>query len=221
MWWTRVWATSDGWWWTGRPGVLQSMGSQVGHNWWLNWTDWKFILGLSWWLSGREFACQYRRQGFDPWVGKIPWRRKWKPISVILPGKPHGQGSLVGYNPWGCKRVRHNLATKQQQQSSYLDWSIHPSIHGAFPPILPFNYFCLLILHLVPLMNFSLICCSCSIHSFGILRMTFRSTKNSDIFRRLMYLVAFPSLTAYITTYSTNWIAEQNTCSSVLSWLLV
>ena len=41
--------------------------------------------------------------GFDPWVGKIPWRRKWRPTPVLLPGKFHAQKSLVGYSPWGCK----------------------------------------------------------------------------------------------------------------------
>ena len=39
---------------------------------------------------------------FDPWVGKIPWSRKW-PAPVFLPGKFHGQRSLVGYSPWDCK----------------------------------------------------------------------------------------------------------------------
>ena len=43
--------------------------------------------------------------GFDPWVGKIPWRRKWQPTSVLLPGKSHGQRSLVGYSPWGHKEL--------------------------------------------------------------------------------------------------------------------
>ena len=52
------------------------------------------------------------RPGFDPWVGKIPWRRKWQPTPVFLPGKSHGQGSLAGCSPWSCKRVGHNLATK-------------------------------------------------------------------------------------------------------------
>ena len=40
---------------------------------------------------------------FDLWVGKIPWRRKWQPTPVFLPGKSHGQRSLSGYSPWGCK----------------------------------------------------------------------------------------------------------------------
>ena len=55
------------------------------------------------WLSGKESTCQCRRHRFDPWVGKIPWRRKWQPTPVFLPGESHGQRSLVGYSPWGCK----------------------------------------------------------------------------------------------------------------------
>ena len=41
--------------------------------------------------------------GFNPWVGKMPWRRKWQSIPVFLPGKSHGQRSLEGYSPWGHK----------------------------------------------------------------------------------------------------------------------
>ena len=73
-------------------------------------------------LSGKESACQSRRCGFDPWVRKIPWRRKWQPTPVLVPGKPHAQRSLVGYSPWDHKRARHNWVTKQYllpfQQSS-------------------------------------------------------------------------------------------------------
>ena len=56
--------------------------------------------------SGKEYTCQYRRYRrprFDPWVGKMPWRRKWQPSPVFLPGKSHGQTGLVGYSPWGCR----------------------------------------------------------------------------------------------------------------------
>ena len=73
------------------------------------------------------------RCGFDPWVGKILWRRKQQPTPVFLPavevrvlttgqpgkspvflsGKSCGQRSLVGYSPWGCKRVELVLTTKQ------------------------------------------------------------------------------------------------------------
>ena len=51
------------------------------------------------WLSGKESSCQCRKRSFDPWVGKIPWRRKWQPTPVFLPGESHGQRSLVGYTP--------------------------------------------------------------------------------------------------------------------------
>ena len=48
-----------------------------------------------------ESTCQYRRyrrQRFNPWVGKIPWRRKWQPSPVFLPRKFHGQRNLAGYS---------------------------------------------------------------------------------------------------------------------------
>ena len=41
--------------------------------------------------------------GFDSWIGKIPWRRKWQPTPVFLPGESHGQRKLAGYSPWGRK----------------------------------------------------------------------------------------------------------------------
>ena len=56
------------------------------------------------WLSGEEPAChcrRHRRHGFDSWVGKIPWKRKWPPTPGFLPGESHGQRSLVGYSPCG------------------------------------------------------------------------------------------------------------------------
>ena len=42
------------------------------------------LMGLLWWLSVKESTCQCRRLGFDPWVRKIPWRRKWQPTWVFL-----------------------------------------------------------------------------------------------------------------------------------------
>ena len=56
--------------------------------------------GLSKWLSGKESTCQWRRHrrhGFNPWIRKIPWRRKWQPTPVFLPGESHRQRSLAGY----------------------------------------------------------------------------------------------------------------------------
>ena len=46
-------------------------------------------------------AEEGKRRRFSPRVGKIPWRRAWKPTPVFLPGESHGQRSLVGYSPWG------------------------------------------------------------------------------------------------------------------------
>ena len=56
---------------------------------------------LPWWLSGKKSARQcgrYKRWEFSPWLGKIPWIFPWQPTLVFLPGKFHGQRSLVGYN---------------------------------------------------------------------------------------------------------------------------
>ena len=41
--------------------------------------------------------------GLDSWVEKIPWRKKWQPAPVFLPGKFHGQRRLASYSPWGHK----------------------------------------------------------------------------------------------------------------------
>ena len=56
-------------------------------------------------LSGKESTCQCRRCGFSPWVGKIPWLRKWQPTPVFLSGESHGWRGLVGYSPWGWKEL--------------------------------------------------------------------------------------------------------------------
>ena len=47
----------------------------------------------------------HRRCAFGPWVGKIPWRKKWQPTPVFLPEKSHGQRSVVGYSTKGCKEL--------------------------------------------------------------------------------------------------------------------
>ena len=71
------------------------------------------LRGLPWWLSGKETICQCRRH-----AGSIPGlgRSSGEPTPVLMSGKSHGQRSLVGYSPWGHKRVGHDWATKQQQQ---------------------------------------------------------------------------------------------------------
>ena len=63
-------------------------------------------MGLPGVASGKEPACQCMldRRRFDLcWVEKIPWRRKWQPTPVFLPGESHGQRSRAGYSPWGYK----------------------------------------------------------------------------------------------------------------------
>ena len=64
-----------------------------------------YLTRLPRWLSGKESACQCKRSRFNPWVGKIPQRRKWQPTPVFLPGKSHGQRNLVGYSLWDCKEL--------------------------------------------------------------------------------------------------------------------
>ena len=60
---------------------------------------------------------------FDPWVGKIPWRRKWQPTLEVLPGESHGQRRLAGYRPWGREQsdmteaTQHALLPSKQSKS--------------------------------------------------------------------------------------------------------
>ena len=119
------------WWirWTEEPGGLQLELQRVGHNWsdlvckqeWL-----KDLPGV--WVV-KKYACycsRHRRFGLDPWVRKIPWRRKWQPTPVFLPGNPIDRGAWLapvigvaksqtglsdwtqhskkGLNAWGNKR---------------------------------------------------------------------------------------------------------------------
>ena len=61
----------------------------------------------------KEPACQCRRcrkHGINPWVRKIPWRRKWQPTPVFFPGKSHGQRSLVGCSPHGVVKSQTQLS---------------------------------------------------------------------------------------------------------------
>ena len=107
---TWVWASSGSWWWTVKPGVLQSMGSQSDMTV-TQLTELKGKKGFPRWhkwlkKKKKKPACQCRRHkrcGFDPWVRKILWRRAWKPTPVFFPGESHGQRSLVKYSPLGHK----------------------------------------------------------------------------------------------------------------------
>ena len=68
------------------------LGVEKSWTWLSNWTTSVYIW-LWWWLSGKESTCQCRRHTFDPWVGKIPWRRKWQSTPIFLPWKSHGHRS--------------------------------------------------------------------------------------------------------------------------------
>ena len=61
------------------------------------------------WLSGKEPAWKHKRRAFYPWMGKLPWRRKWQPAPVFWPGESHGQRSLAGYSPQESHRVGQDL----------------------------------------------------------------------------------------------------------------
>ena len=87
------------------------------------------IWGLHWRLSGKEPVCQCRRCGFDPWVRKIPWRRKWPPTPVFLPGKSHGQRNLTATVYRGCSGVPvaqtvKTLPVIQETRVQSLGWEV-------------------------------------------------------------------------------------------------
>ena len=69
----------------------------------LIWLHCPLFCWLHWWFRQWSVCLQSGRPGFNPWVEKIPWRRKWQPTPVLLPEKSHGRKGLVGYSPWGCK----------------------------------------------------------------------------------------------------------------------
>ena len=88
-------------------------------------------LSLSlWWCftggaNGKEPACQFRRHercGFDPWVGKIPWRKKWQRTPVFLLGESYGQRSLAGYSPWDRKESDVTEVTEHAHMHAYEFW---------------------------------------------------------------------------------------------------
>ena len=57
-------------------------------------------------------ARDKKRQGFDPWAGKTPWRRAWQSIPLFFPGESHGKRSLAGNSPWGHKELDKQYTTQ-------------------------------------------------------------------------------------------------------------
>ena len=67
---------------------------------------------------------QCGRPGFNPWVGKIPWRRAWKPIPVFFPGKSHGHRSLAAYSPRGHKELDMTEQLSTAQHRGFCRWEV-------------------------------------------------------------------------------------------------
>ena len=92
-------------------------------------------LGLPWWpggASGKGHTYQrWRRKkwGFNPWVGKIPWRRKGEPAPAFLPREAHGQRSLTDYSPQCCKE----LDTTEVVSHTHTHTHTHTPVFLGFP----------------------------------------------------------------------------------------
>ena len=85
---------------------------------WIN-NNWQRHVGFPGGSVVRNPPANAGDMGLIPGLGRFPWRRKWQPSPVLLPGISHGQWSLAGFNPWCHKRVRQALTTEQQQQSKH------------------------------------------------------------------------------------------------------
>ena len=70
-------------------------------------------------LDSKESACKGRRPEFNPWVGKLPWRREWLPIPIFLPEESHGQKSLAGYSSQGHKESDMTEQPTQTRKRTY------------------------------------------------------------------------------------------------------
>ena len=89
------------------------------------------ILGLLWWLGWWRTILQCWRPEFDPWVGKIPWRRAWQPIPVFLPGESPKTKAPGRLQSMGFQRVWNNWATKHSTAQSNPPKSNPPKYQGS------------------------------------------------------------------------------------------
>ena len=122
-------------------------------NWSMTDKDKYHVITLTWgfpWLGGKEFACQCKRGGFDPWVGKITWGRKWQRTLAFLPRKFHGQRSPVGYSLCACVHANSlqscptlcnpmdgsspGSSVHGILQARILEWTAMPSSRGSSLP---------------------------------------------------------------------------------------
>ena len=98
--------------------------SHPSSNQWIN-EEHHQKLGLPWWLRGSRICLQCRRYSFDPWVRKVPWRRKRQPTPVFLPGESPWAEEPGRLQSTGSQRVGHGWATKHtwSYQSRYCSYS--------------------------------------------------------------------------------------------------
>ena len=73
---------------------------------------------------------QCGRPGFHPWVGKIPWRRAWKPTPVFFPGESHAQRSLAHYSPWGHKELDMTEQLSTARHRGFCRWRYPGTWYG-------------------------------------------------------------------------------------------
>ena len=111
------------------PGISSSPMCVVGIKRWLSGRkkkqknpDLSVSISIPWWLSSKRIHLQCRRcrrHGFDPWVGKIPWRRKWQPTPVLLPGKIPWTEKPCKLQSLGSQRVRQDWVTEHARMHKY------------------------------------------------------------------------------------------------------
>ena len=101
----------------------------------------KLLLRCTWNLFPWGYSrARCRRHGFDPWVRKSPWGRKWQPCSIFLPGKSLGQRSLLGYSSWGSQKSWEWLSDWNDNWLSHLpssfqfNWCFYDSGHESPGP---------------------------------------------------------------------------------------
>ena len=165
----------------------------------------QFPWGLPWWLRRSSICVQFWRPGFDPWVGKIPWRRKWHPTPVLLPGKSLGWRNLVGYSAWG---------RKESDTTEWLHFHFYhtnPSLHNLFKGIL---IFCASLD--MDLQTWS-ICCDIS---FGILLSI--SIWLNSYWLLIFWLLVFDFVRFFLTLMLVNWLLWEllGLIGVFVSWLL-
>ena len=120
----------EGAWWAAVYGVTQS------------WTRLKRLnsssssMGFPGGPDDKESACNARNPGWIPRLGRPPWRREWLSTSEFLPGESHGQRSLVGYRPSGCKHDwATNIFTFSNTQLTGNSW-----LFDTAEPFIPFQW---------------------------------------------------------------------------------